>query len=126
MKPFDLEAAKRGEPVCTKKGYAVQIVYISDDEKVYTGHKILGYVTSPDGSKGLNYWYLNGKNVHYTDSDLFMAPKKVKVYLFVFSNKIEMFSISCTSLESLEKTRAMYTRAGGGKVSEIQTVEVEM
>lgn len=126
MKPFDLEAAKRGEPVCTKAGNAVQIVHIEDDKKVYEGHRILGYTTANDGTKLVGFWYLDGKHVHAATLHLYMAQKKVKVYLFVYSNKMETFSISCTSLENLEKTRAMYARAENDKISEIQTVEVEM
>ena len=73
LKPFDLEAAKRGEKLVTREGVEVKFGGVNHQAKDY--HQVVGWVGGEE--KG---WNLTG---HYMDSsigasrDLFMASRKV-------------------------------------------------
>lgn len=73
MKPFDLEAAKRGEPVCTRDGRPV--VFGAHCADMEPGRAIVGWLNGSAAG-----WYANGR--YYVDDDcwdLFMAPVKHRV-----------------------------------------------
>lgn len=76
MKPFDLEAAKRGDKVVTKKGLPVRVLcYDADISR--DGHKYPIAVIIGAGSGA----YIAAVDVHGLDNgaeQLYMAPKKVK------------------------------------------------
>ena len=62
MKPFDLEAAKRGDPIINKYGF--ECYFIGVNKNGYVVCEIEG-----------------GHLIHYHDTDLFMAPKKRTVWV---------------------------------------------
>ena len=74
MKPFDLEAAKRGEPICDRAGNPVRFI-AHVPEATNPGKRVI--VLTLNGAISLHY-----ENGRYTPSDcdygLFMATKKVK------------------------------------------------
>ena len=74
MKPFDLEAAKHGEPICDRNGNPVRfIAHVPDAE--YMGYKVVVLTHL----KNIRLHHENGKYAtRDCDSDLFMATKKVK------------------------------------------------
>ncbi len=81
MKPFDLEAALRGEPVVTRDGKIIdELFFFKSIDKIYG---IIGktvYYWNPDGS----FW-----NDTKSENDLFMAEKpKVKKegWVTIFKN----------------------------------------
>ena len=87
MKPFDLEAAKRGEPIVCRDGTPAKfIAHVPEAHPtqrlvVLIGENILGYLES--GS-----W----TGVNEDDTDLFMAPKKRTVWVnFYPSNRAAFF-----------------------------------
>ena len=60
MKPFNLEEAKAGKPVCTRDGRKAKIICFNDNNPLV---KIIALVTQPDGFD-YHYLYLeNGKNI---------------------------------------------------------------
>jgi hypothetical protein len=65
MKPFDLKAAKKGAPVCTRDGRDVRIICFDRDNDNYP---IVALVKSRDGSEEMNSFTINGR--FYTGSDL--------------------------------------------------------
>ena len=68
MKPFDLEAAKRGDPIVTDTGYECKFIGI--DSK--------GWIVVE---------YINGGGIDaYSYCDLFMAPKKRTVWVNFYTN----------------------------------------
>lgn len=73
LKPFDLEAALRGEPVVTRDGRQAKVAGVNHDAK--TLYKIVGWL---DGI--IVGWCIDGKNLPYGEDprDLFMATKTVK------------------------------------------------
>jgi len=88
MKPFDLEAAKRGEPVCTKTGGEVRIICFDSNifNEYGTKTPIVSLVTNMSGQEVL-WCFLNDASCALGQSPLFMAPKKVTKYVRVFSNE---------------------------------------
>ncbi|WP_042298993.1 hypothetical protein [Paraburkholderia kururiensis] len=83
MKPFDLEAAKRGEPLVTRDGRkAVFIAHVPEFDKAHRVVCRIERIASP-----VTY-YEDGRALHRepNGSDLFMAPKKQTVYLNVYGN----------------------------------------
>ena len=86
MKPFDIELAKQGKPVCTRDGRAVRILCF--DRKSIDGYSMLALVDEGDHesfivctSRGKFYKY--GKDNPY---DLFMSPVKKRGGLIFTKN----------------------------------------
>lgn len=79
MKPFDLEAAKRGEPIITRDGVGAH--FIAHTDKVTGAYKVMAVVNGE--------WYSfteQGKRHPGGMSlvDLFMAPKTRTVWLNLY------------------------------------------
>lgn len=72
MKPFDLEAAKRGDPFMTSYGSLVR--FVLHDE---TTNELVGQI---DGKRTLTVW------CEVDFEYLFMAPKKRTVWVNLYSD----------------------------------------
>ncbi|MNK14329.1 hypothetical protein D3C87_324400 [compost metagenome] len=113
MKPFDLEAAKRGDPVVTGKGDSVK--FIAHVPEAQAPYRVVAYIL---GSSHSTDYYEDGKFAQNpTSSDLFMAPKKKIVWVNLY---VESFrpreSISCGyayETEMLANANSEHTRIGG-------------
>lgn len=82
MKPFDLQKALAGEPVITRKGR--KVVRIAHFPEAHEMHRVVALVegdlipiTHDEGGRNLSY--------NSTLHDLFMAPKKVTVWVVALS-----------------------------------------
>lgn len=76
MKPFDLEAAKRGEPVCTRDGRPARIVCW--DRAGNPDYPLVILVLNDMGNEEAHLMSENGSfyfNADLSPFDLFMAPK---------------------------------------------------
>ena len=100
MKPFDLEATKRGDKVVTRNGLPVRILcYDADISRL--GHKC--QIAAIVGA-GIDAYVA----VFDNDSEqLYMAPKKVKRWLVTFSNEkaareATAFTFACGEVEEVE------------------------
>ena len=91
LKPFDLEKAKAGKPVCTRDGRKARIICfdrISGDD-VY---KIVACVTAFDGdfeevlSYRIDGYIVDSQNPK--DEDLMMLPEKKEGWVNVYKNQI--------------------------------------
>lgn len=115
MKPFNLERALAGDPVVSKEGDPVKVVFVSkvDDRK-----PILG-VTNPDTLFESDRWYTPEGKYYPQDIEpsLFMAPKTQKYYLNIYRNDYTK-GLYCTDL-STEKLTNTSERI-------IKTLEVEI
>ncbi len=105
LKPFDLEAALRGDPVITRGSLKVVEIYLfkSDIDRPL--------VALIERQKGLADFDINGKHTGYEGEnfDLFMAPKTKKLWIAI--NMCENFNekghhTSC-AYESLEHLRSI-------------------
>lgn len=88
LKPFDLEAAKKGKPVCTRDGRKARIICFNakrKDEK-----SIIALVPSKDfpGFEDLITYPNNGNyhGGHENDGDLMMLPEKKEGWVNVYNN----------------------------------------
>jgi hypothetical protein len=81
VKPFDLEAAKRGEPMVSRDGR--KVIHFHHIE---TDAGRLNCVVQFEGSNSCGWTSSDGRqnSVSEDDNDLFMAPKKRTVYVQVF------------------------------------------
>ena len=76
MKPFDLEAAKRGEPIITRDG--VEAHFIAHTDKVTGAYKVLTLIN------GAWHSFTEQGKRHsegVSTLDLFMAPRKRTVWV---------------------------------------------
>lgn len=84
MKPFDLEAAKRGEPLITRDGHQAWFVGVAPKEAGAALHQLAVWV---DGE--FTAYTLDGKFARpyseESDLDLFMAPRTFTHWLNVWS-----------------------------------------
>lgn len=86
MKPFDIELAKAGYPVCTRDGRPVRILCF--DRKSVDGYSILALIDKGDSEGIVSYirqgtFYSHGKE---HKNDLFMAAVKKEGWVNVFIN----------------------------------------
>lgn len=82
MKPFNLERAKAGDPVCTENGEIIKLIYF--DMPGY--YPIAGFQDCYLLSFRLDgvYWdYRTNKTC-----ELFMAPKKIQYWVNVYRNPL--------------------------------------
>lgn len=85
MKPFDLEAAKRGEPLITRDGRKVtDFAHFPSKEGAYKVYAVIGGDTSSFTEEG-NEWNVDCSQ---TNLDLFMAPRKRTVYVNLWPGKM--------------------------------------
>ena len=90
LKPFDLEAAKAGKPVCTRDGRKARIICF--DRKGDTS--IVALIMGDNDREEIHSYYKDGKSVrnqeyHY---DLMMLPEKKDGWLNVYKRENEYIS----------------------------------
>ena len=81
MKPFDLEAAKRGEPICNRDGESC--VFIAHVPGANLENRVVALTPSEE------VLVFNEEGSYYCDGDtsrhdLFMAPRKLTVWVNVY------------------------------------------
>lgn len=78
MKPFDLEAANRGEPLVNRDGKKIDFFVF--DSGADEGCKVLA---RNEGTRCVMAYYSDGRINRSSESgfDLFMAPKKITLYV---------------------------------------------
>ena len=74
FKPFDVEAAKAGDPVCTRDGRPARIICFN---RVSDKFPIIALVMNTENREDVYYYDNNGKDCHNKekDYDLVMKPK---------------------------------------------------
>ena len=85
LKPFDLEAAKAGKPVCTRDGRKARIICFDRDCDMH----IVALVSDPLG-ESVHYYLSNGK-VDFdkqNDNDLMMLTEKKEGWVNVYKERI--------------------------------------
>ena len=88
LKPFDLEAAKAGKPVCTRDGRKARIICF--DAKRKDGKNIMALIPSKEypGFEDLVAYPNNGNyhGGHENDGDLMMLPEKKEGWVNIFAH----------------------------------------
>ena len=113
LKPFDLEAAKAGKPVCTRDGRKARIICF-DAKRMH--QPIIALITQYNGVEYIETYYSNGRfndDINsQSDGDLMMLPDKKVGWVNVY--KSQMYD----TLESAEK--------GHNRITDyIKTIRVE-
>lgn len=96
MKPFDIELAKAGHPVCTRDGRAVRILcydFITQEDT-----PIIALVRLSEKQEGIICYKADGRNFApgMAELDLVMVPEKREGWVNVFIN-------SCSGLKSTDR-----------------------
>ena len=84
LKPFNLEEAKQGKPVCTRDGRKARIICFDRDWDMH----IVALVSDPLG-ESVHYYLSNGKVDFYkqNDEDLMMLPEKKEGWVNVYKKE---------------------------------------
>lgn len=83
MKPFDLEAAKAGKPVCTRDGRKARIICFDTINK---GNYPIIALLEDKGSEAIFYYNKDGKCNVGTELDLMMLPEKKEGWVNVYKS----------------------------------------
>ena len=86
LKPFSLEAAKAGKPVCTRDGHKARIICF--DRKDNT--PIVALIECDNHAEILQCVYNDGKCFHYdtSNNDLMMLPEKKEGWVNLYKERI--------------------------------------
>ena len=87
LKPFDLEAARSGKPVCTRDGRKARIICF--DAKDKDNMQIIALVQSKSGeTEAVNFYYKDGKQskIGITGNDLMMLPEKKEGWVNIYND----------------------------------------
>ncbi len=128
MKPFDLQAALRGEPVVTKDGRKVLTIVHWDFPWVKDKFKVTALI---DGEEIAKDYDQNGRMInHETDSKyyLFMAPRTKKLWIAVENKMLENdthFS-SCAYNTKQELLDNLLIDKENEKYFQIKEIEIEV
>lgn len=85
MKPFDLEAAKAGKPVCTRDGRKARIICFDTINK---GNYPIIALLEDKGSEAIFYYNKDGKCNVGTELDLMMLPQKKEGWIIIHKEAI--------------------------------------
>lgn len=123
MKPFNLEQAKAGAPVCTRDGQPARIVCY--DLKWLKNYPILALIESPVGVESILSYALNGH--HSLDSeagiDLMMASVKREGWINLYTcHSGATATDQCTLYRSETEARSQILKGNGVYVA---TVKIE-
>ena len=84
LKPFDLEAAKQGKPVCTRDGRKARIICFDAKGSM----PIVALISNGD-YENLHRYYNSGSNYNVdNDYDLMMLPEKKEGWINVYKERI--------------------------------------
>ena len=85
LKPFSLELAKQGKPICTRDGRKARIICF--DAKDKDNMQIIALIQSKSGdTEAVNFYYKDGKQskIGITGNDLMMLPEKHEGWVNVY------------------------------------------
>ncbi len=113
LKPFSLEAAKAGKPVCTRDGRKARIICF--DRKDNT--PIVALIERVDGIEILQCFYNDGKCFHdsTSDNDLMMLSEKKEGWANIYRSQI---------YDTLERAKEAYKRTCNDD-NYLQTIKIE-
>ena len=85
LKPFDLEAARSGKPVCTRNGKKARIICFDVKAK-----KPIAALITNDDTEEVHFYYDNGRSDQYLEYryDLMILPEKKEGWVNVYKERI--------------------------------------
>lgn len=107
LKPFDLEAAKAGKPVCTRDGRKARIICF--DAKRKDGKNIIALIPSKEysGFEDLVAYPNNGNyhGGHENDGDLMMLPQKKEGWVRIYKSASNVYYLSSNIYKTEEDAK---------------------
>lgn len=91
MKPFNLEEAKAGKPVCTRDGDKARIICFDVQGRM---PRLVALIMDEEGDEHLSHHRDDGTSVHNPDEDLFMATVKTTGYAALFKHACGAYVLS--------------------------------
>lgn len=114
LKPFDLETAKAGKPVCTRDGRKARIICF--DMNSFNNHIIVALITEENGTESIYSYTSEGKwKETKTENDLMMLPEKKEGYANIYRSQI---------YDTLERAKEAYKRTCNDD-NYLQTIKIE-
>lgn len=126
LKPFNLEQAKAGKPVCTRDGRKVRIICFDRINGDY--YKIVACVTAFDGDfeevlfYGIDGYIVDSQNPK--DEDLMMLPEKKEGYVNLYHNCNDKYAAYLGN-NVIYKDKEFAENMGIGAINYIKTVKVQ-
>lgn len=129
MKPFNLEEAKAGKPVCTRDGYKARILAfdIKDDR-----YPIIAAVDYGDDKEEILSYTIDGRyDGNESDDDLVMATEKKKGWMCIFkagkANNDDTIATTSSIFKTKEKAEetSEYSKHYGEILLAIKEIEWE-
>ena len=131
LKPFDIEAAKSGKPVCTRDGRKVRIICFDRINGDY--YKIVACVTAFDGDfeevlfYGIDGYIVDSQNPK--DEDLMMLPEKKKGWINIYNADTTFYYVDGrvfdTKDEAVKEAKEEIEKEQREKNEYIDTIRVE-
>lgn len=111
MKPFDIELAKQGKPVCTRDGRPVRILCY--DFKSLENTPIMALIRLNERQEGVAHYYIDGKHFEngINDLDLMMVVEKKEGWVNIYNEGPDKYESSITIYSTKEE--AHLSRVGG-------------
>ena len=120
LKPFDLQAAKSGKPVCTRDGRKARIICFAQKDIA----PIVGLVTGLDGKESIYAFYKDGRVSSQEErvDDLMMLPEKKEGWVNVYKGNNGISKYDCDDIVFNTKEEAIQYAQGDNKY--ITTVKI--
>ena len=127
LKPFSLEAAKAGKPVCTRDGRKARIICF--DQKDIA--PIVGLVTGLDGKESIYAFYKDGRVSSQKErvDDLMMLPEKKEGWINIYNADTTFYYVDGrvfeTKDEAVQEAKEEVEKEQREKNEYIDTIRVE-
>ena len=121
LKPFDLQQAKDGKPVCTRNGKKARIICFDVKAK-----KPIAALITNDDTEEVHFYYDNGRSDQYLEYryDLMMIPEKKEGWVNVY-NSLGVITFSHNPYDTKEEALASETEDHILNKYYVDTVKVE-
>ena len=87
LKPFDIQKAREGKPVCTRDGRRARILCF--DMNSFNNHIIVALITEENGTESIYSYTSEGKwKETETENDLMMLPEKKDGWVNVYKDSV--------------------------------------
>lgn len=128
LKPFDLEAAKAGKPVCTRDGRKARIICF--DMNSFNNHIIVALITEENGTESIYSYTNEGKwKETKTENDLMMLTEKKEGWINIYNADTTFYYVDGrvfeTKDEAVKEAKEEVEKEQREKNEYIDTIRVE-
>lgn len=128
LKPFGLEEAKAGKPVCTRDGRKARIICF--DMNSFNNHIIVALITEENGTESIYSYTSEGKwKETKTENDLMMLPEKKEGWINIYNADTTFYYVDGrvfdTKDEAVKEAKEEVEKEQREKNEYIDTIRVE-